>query len=233
MLVVNNMTFTEHGLYLDEVSFCLCSVVEQNAYLERSKSIDMMKGAGTLHETKPFLFRSNGNHFVASGKIENEWNLDNRHSEQEITDFQEYIQDEYGSAYNVRFQRHGNVLRMKTDFTNCFDISDWSDFPMQEWSFRNEHAKLTIKPDSKLYCVVTSEGLQGPWKRDYREMQPHTTLTLEPKGQKTLYVLSETVVTSDSQVIPADTPTSVTSDLTITNHNDVGLRIVRVWKSDS
>lgn len=233
MLVVNNMTFTEHSLYLDEVSFCLCNVAEQNAYLERSKSTDMMKGAGTLHETKPFLFRSNGNHFLASGKIENEWNLDNRHSEQEITDFQEYMQDEYGSAYKLRFQRHGNVLRMKTDFTNSFDISDWSDFPMQEWSFRNEHAKLTIKPDSKLYCVVTSGGLKGSWKRDYREMQPHATLTLEPKGQKTLYVLTETVVTSDSQVIPADTPTSVTSDLTITNHNDVGLRIVRVWKPDS
>lgn len=233
MLVVNNMNFTEHNLYLDEVSFCLCNVVEQNAYLERSKSTDMMKGAGTLHETKPFLFRSNGNHFVASGKIENEWDLDNRHPEREITDFQEYMQDEYGSAYNVQFQRHGDVLRMKTDFTNCFNVSEWSDFPMQEWSFRNEHAKLTIKPDSKLYCVVTAGGLQGLWKRDYRELQPHATLTLEPKGQKTLYILTETVVASDDQVIPADTPTSVTSDLTITNHNDVGLRIVRVWKSDS
>ncbi|MGA0425912.1 MAG: hypothetical protein ACO3OM_07260, partial [Alphaproteobacteria bacterium] len=91
MFVVNNMTFTDHSLYLDEVSFCLCNVVEQNAYLERSKSTDMMKGAGTLHETKPFLFRSNGNHFIAKGANEIEWNLDDRHTEQDIEGFMEYM----------------------------------------------------------------------------------------------------------------------------------------------
>jgi len=231
MLVVNNMTFTDHSLYLDEVSFCLCNVVEQNAYLERSKSTDMMKGAGTLHETKPFLFRSNGNHFIAKGANEIEWNLDDRHTEQDIEGFMEYMKSEYGWA-NPRFSRFGNVLKLDTHGKD-FDITEYGDFPFQKWSFRNEHSKLSFPIGAKIYCFVTSGGPKGDWVKEFRELPAHGTVTLEPKSDNTLYTITENVVTSDDDVIAADTPTHITSDTVITNHNDVGLRIVRVWKPDS
>ena len=231
MLVVNNMTFTDHSLYLDEVSFCLCNVVEQNAYLERSKSTDMMKGAGKLHETKPFLFRSNGNHFIAKGANEIEWNLDDRHTEQDIEGFMEYMKSEYGWA-NPRFRRFGNVLKLDTHGKD-FDITEYGDFPFQKWSFRNEHSKLSFPIGAKIYCFVTSGGLKGDWVKEFRELPAHGTVTLEPKSDNTLYTITENVVTSDDDVIAADTPTHITSDTVITNHNDVGLRIVRVWKLDS
>ena len=231
MLINNNLKFEKHKLYLNEVAFSLVVVDEHNAYLEREKTTDMMKGTGQIHPDRPYLIKSYDSNFIAKGANKLEWDLDDRHTEQDIEDFMEYMKSEYGWA-NPKFHRFGNVLKLDTHGKD-FDITEYREFPFQKWSFRNEHSKLSLPIGAKMYCFITSGGPKGDWVKEFRELPAHATVTLEPKSDNTLYTITENVVTSDSNVIAADTPTHITSDTVITNHNDVGLRIVRVWKPDS
>ena len=116
----------------------------------------MMKGTGQIHPDRPYLIKSYDSNFIAKGANKLEWDLDDRHTEQDIEDFMEYMKSEYGWA-NPKFHRFGNVLMLDTHGKD-FDITEYREFPFQKWSLetstRNSACLLVRRCIASLQAAV-------------------------------------------------------------------------------